>query len=476
MSIIRLAWILYVAATVVGVTEPTARTPDVPNRPNILVILLDDAGYADFGFMGSPDLETPAIDRLAASGVVFSDAHISGTTCSPSRAGLITGRYQQRFGYECNVPPTGKGLDPEEHTLGDALRSAGYRTGYVGKWHLGSTAVFYPTRRGFDDFYGLREGSRAYFYRPEADDKPGSHRALEHNGSPAPFDGYLTDAFTEAALRFLGETSEQPFFLFLSYTAVHTPMHAKEEHLQKYQGHPRQKLAAMTWSVDEGIGRVLHQLDETGRRDDTLVFFLSDNGGAANNQSSNAPLAGWKGNKFEGGHRTAFIASWPRVIPAGESADGLTSSLDIFATAIAVAGLSDTTGKPLDGVNLMPYLLGARSDPPHQTLFWRKDAATAMRDGDYKLVHLEGFGTRLYDLSDDLAETRDLHAAEPERTAAMREALDRWKTGHADALWREGKDWTEVTYEIHRALMDQREPHYTHPGAMRAYRSHTGAD
>ena len=432
-------------------------------RPNIILILLDDAGYADFGFMGSEDLETPQIDRLAAGGVAFTDFHVSSTVCSPSRAGLVTGRYQQRFGYECNIPPRGMGLDPEETTLAEALQEKGYRTMVVGKWHLGNDPVFHPNNHGFEEFYGFLEGARSYFPSKELD-QPLNPRAILHNRVQVEFDGYLTDVFTDKAIEYIRSSSGQPFFLYLSYNAVHTPMEAKQEHLDKYAGHPRAKLAAMTWSVDENIGRVLDELESLGLRDDTLVFFFSDNGGAESNQSSNLPLKGWKGNKYEGGHRVPAIISWPGHIPAGQWFDGLASSLDVYATAVSAAGLE--IGDDKDGIDLLPYLVYGGLSYPHRTLFWRKDKMAAVRDGNYKLVRLEGFGYRMYDLESDLGETSDLRSTHPDQFASILGSLGEWETGLVPPLWYEGEDWSEVTWEIHYDLMNNQPIRFVNPDQM----------
>lgn len=438
-------------------------------RPNILVILVDDAGYEDFGFMGSDDLPTPNIDRLAAQGTILDDAHVTATVCSPSRAGLITGRYQQRFGHENNVPPDDQGMDPEETTLGDALGAVGYRTIAVGKWHLGNRTMFHPNNRGFDEFYGFLEGGRSYF-KSEAVDTPGNYRALLHNREQIDFEGYLTDVFTDKAIDYIEESKDRPWFIYLSYNAVHTPMHAKEEHLKKFAGHPRRELAAMTWSLDENVGKLVGALEASGQLKNTLIFFLSDNGGATNNQSSNAPLKGWKGNKFEGGHRVPYFLVWNDRIPAGNRYDGLSSSLDVFATSIAAAGMKSTTGKPLDGVNLLPYLRGEAEGAPHEMLFWRKDEMAAMRSASLKLIRLEGYGYRLYDLDSDLGETRDLSLELPGERDAMAARLIEWDRAMSLPWWYEDAGWPAVTYEIHRALMDNETPRYRNPGEMESWK------
>ena len=259
------------------------------DRPNILVILSDDQGFQDLGCQGSPDLKTPHIDRLAAGGVRFTDAHVSASVCSPSRAGMMTGRYQQRFGHESNSPPKGKGMDVKEKTIADYLAGLGYRTGLIGKWHLGNTEAFYPNRRGFEAFYGLREGSRSYWYDTKKSDKPGGAHAIERNGTQEAFDGYLTDVFGAEAVRFVGAKDPRPWFLFLSFTAPHSPMHATEEDLERFahiESKKRRTYAAMVWAMDRAIGAVVDQLKTDGALDNTLIWFLSDNGGA----SGNAPV------------------------------------------------------------------------------------------------------------------------------------------------------------------------------------------
>lgn len=437
------------------------------HRPNVLVILLDDAGYNDFGFMGSEQILTPHMDQLAASGMTFSDAHLSGTTCSPSRAGMITGRYQQRFGYHNNVPPHGSGLDPAEVTVGDAFQAGGYKTYYIGKWHLGAVEQYLPNNRGFDEFYGLLEGSRSYF--PNKEDVPGGTKAIQHNGEFVKWEGYVTDLFTEAALDYLDDAQQQPFFMFLSYTAPHGPMHAKAEHLEKFKGHPRAALASMYWAADEGIGRVLARLEALNLREDTLIFLLSDNGGAEANQSNNAPLKGYKGSKFEGGQRTPFVMSWPGKIPANSRFDGLISAMDIYPTAAAAAGVSSTIGKPLDGVNLLPYVNGEVAGDPHATLFWHRSVEDAVRAGDYKLVGHANHGWRLYNLEHDIGETQDLFQQYPELAAQMLQQLNAWKREHQEPQWPSSAIWDQVKQEEYRALMNNQEPRYKSPQAMKRY-------
>ena len=427
-------------------------------QPNIVVILVDDAGFADFGFQGETDLSTPNIDRLAASGVIFSDAHVTATVCSPSRAGLLTGRYQQRFGYEANSPPEDQGLELTEKTMADLLQAQGYKTAAFGKWHLGLQPEYHPNNRGFDEFYGFLSGSRSYFPSP-LQDRAGSPGALMHNREYVSFDGYLTDVLGDRAADFMEANKSDPFFVYLSFNAVHTPMEATLDDRKRFIGHPRQTLAAMTWALDRSVGQVMDKLDELGLRKNTLVFFLSDNGGAAFNNSRNTPLKGWKGNKFEGGHRVPFVLSWPGKLEGNSGFAGLTSSLDIAATALALASPQGAAvPRNLDGVNLLPYLKGERSGDPHDFLCWRKEDAAAARRGDWKLIRLDESEPVMYNLEDNLGETRDMSEINPKELDEIISILDNWESEMEEPRWHEEADWIRVTRHIHEALMKNKEP------------------
>ena len=424
------------------------------NKPNILVILLDDAGYNDFGFNGSKDLLTPNIDRLAADGTVFTDAHVSASVSGPSRAGILSGRYNQRCGYECNLGDT-LGLGLNEETIADVFLRNGYNTSCFGKWHQGDAPEYHPNRRGFEHFYGFIAGSRSYFYRPNRDDKPGDVHNLQYNGKQLSFNGYMTDVLADAAVDYLDKQkgSGKPFMMYLAFNAVHTPMEATKEDMARFEGHSRQKLAAMTWAVDRGIGKVVDKLKKEGMYENTLIFFLSANGGAHNNQSSNYPLKGFKGNKYEGGIRVPFFITMGGKYKG--TFDGLSSSLDIFSTSIAAAGIDKESLKnPIDGVDLIPYISGEMSGNPHDILFWRKEKSSAVRMGDYKLISVEGLGQRLYNLNDNLGEDNDLRKINPELCKEMTDKYKEWEKGIiTPMLWDEGV-WHEVTRETHRQLMN----------------------
>lgn len=422
--------------------------------PNVIIILVDDAGYIDFGFMGSKDLQTPNIDALAKSGVTFTDAHVSASVCAPSRAGLITGTYQQRFGFEANGT-AGIGLSNDIKTMADVFKSNGYNTYALGKWHLGEETSDHPNQRGFNEFYGFLAGSRSYF----PIQNPSKEKMLQHNGKQVVFDGYMTDVLGNKSVKFVEDSKNKPFFMYLSYNAVHTPMEAKKEDLEKFNHHPRKKLAAMTWSLDKNIGKLLNKLDELGKRENTLIYFLSDNGGAHNNQSLTGPLKGWKGNKFEGGQRVPFILSWPKMIVGNKKFNGLTSSLDIFPTSISAAKIEDNKLK-LDGVNLIPFLKGEKKGNPHDVLFWRKLDKSAIRMGNYKMITLENYGTVLYNLNKDLGETNNIMFSNKNIADSLRVRYNKWQATLIKPLWRESKEWEDVCWHIHKQLMNNKEAAY----------------
>lgn len=423
------------------------------NRPNVLVILIDDAGYSSFGFNGTKEVKTPNIDALAADGIICTDAHVMGSVSAPSRAMLLTGRYGQRFGFECNLDKEGCGVPHEEITLGDYFHDAGYATAALGKWHLGHTDGMHPNEQGFDYFYGFLAGSRSYYYRPDADDALGDLRNLQWNGDKQEFNGYLTDVLTDHAIAYM-DSVKNPFMMYLSYNAIHTPMEAPEEDLKKFEGHPRQKILAMTETLDRNVGRVVNYLKKSGKFDNTLIFFLSDNGGAINNLESNFPLKGFKGNKFEGGHRVPFFVVYGKNLKGGIRFDGLVSSFDIMATALSVAGINPDNTKQIDGVDIIPYLREEKEGEPHDILFWRKMNCKAVRSANYKYVKVEEYGSVLYDLEVDPYETKDIKEQKPEIYKELDAKLSVWEQNMINRKWDDGGQWPEVTDTIHIDLMN----------------------
>ena len=440
------------------------------SKPNILVILIDDAGYADFGFMGSKDLQTPNIDQLAATAVRFTDAHVTASVCSPSRAGLLTGKYQQRFGYECNEGEGYTGMDPAQIILPAVLQQQGYATAAFGKWHLGFKPDQHPLQKGFQYYYGFLSGGRSYFYRPDKDDRPGSKNALIENQQQVQFDGYLTDVLADKATEYIRQNSNHPFFMYWAPNAVHTPMEASKADLDRFAKHPRQKLAAMTYALDRAIGKIIDVLKKQGLFENTLIFFLSDNGGAHNNESNNFPLKGFKGNKYEAGHRIPFLVSWPKQISGGKAFKGLTSSLDIFPTALAAAGVQTNASMRLDGVSLLPFLRSNENKNPHAQLVWRKDAAAAIRLNQYKMIRVNGLGERLYNLNKDPGETTDLRTQQPQIFSMMKQQLLAWEKDKMKPAWTEGAMWDTITLMIHDDLMNNRKVRVHNPEELAKFR------
>lgn len=416
-----------------------------PARPNLIVILTDDQGYGDVGFNGCKDIPTPNIDSIARHGVHFTNGYVSYPVCSPSRAGLLTGRYEQRFGHERNPPfePGNRqsGLPLSETTLADTLGKVGYRSGIIGKWHLGAHPDLHPLRRGFTEFYGMLGGGHRYLPEEltikeprEAKNEADSYRLwIVRDQEPVRTTQYLTDEFSDEAVRFIARHKAEPFFLYLAYNAPHSPLQATEKYLSRFAGiadPKRRTYAAMVSAVDDGVGRVLAELRRQGIEENTLVFFLSDNGGpSADNASSNAPLRGNKSDPWEGGIRVPFAAQWPGHLPKGIKYDQPVLSLDIFATITAAAGALANPARPLDGVDLLPYVTGARSGAPHEAIYLRKfdQGAFAVRRGDYKLViPRHGAPAQLFNLAHDIRESRNLAANESSLVAALETLRAAW--------------------------------------------------
>lgn len=431
---------------------------DAPRKPNIVVILADDLGFADLGFQGCRDIPTPNLDRLAASGVRCTNGYVSGPYCSPTRAGLLTGRYQQRFGHEFNPAGEGRGnaklgLPLSQQTIADRLRAGGYVTGLVGKWHLGGAPEFQPPRRGFDEFFGFLGGARGYFLPEGAPIYRGTAVVDERE--------YLTDALAREAGAFVDRHKAEPFFLYLAFNAVHTPMHATDERLKRFASiaDPRRRTyAAMLVAMDEAVGRVLDELHAAKLTDDTLVFFMSDNGGptmvgTTQNGSINSPLRGSKRTTLEGGVHVPFVVSWPGHLPAGKVYDKPVIQLDVLPTALAAAGITAAipAEQALDGVDLVPFLSGANDAAPHEVLYWRMGEQMAIRRGDWKLVRYDRVAdgaagrnpgvteARLYNLADDLGESRDLAAEKPEIASELEGLWQTWSSQLAEPLWGGGQ-------------------------------------
>jgi arylsulfatase A-like enzyme len=454
-------WRVAVSFVIACLGLRSARAADEPaqkssaaDRPNIILIVADDLGYADIGAQGlSKDVKTPNVDALLASGVRFTNGYVSCPVCSPTRAGLMTGRYQQRFGHEFNPGPDEAGnfgLPLDQITLPQTLKAAGYATGMVGKWHLGFKPEMLPTSRGFDSFYGFLGGAHPYNIAGRA------KNVLMRNDKPVESTGYLTDVFSKEATKFVEEHAAArakggtPFFLYFPFNAVHTPQEAPPKYLERFSDvtEPKRKLMlAMLSALDDAVGEVLGAVEKNGQTNNTLVIFHSDNGGPTKgNGSINTPLRGFKGDTWEGGIRIPFGMKWPGHLPAGKVYDNPVISLDVFPTACAAAGAETPKGVKLDGVNLLPFL-GATgmSSPseskPHEALFWRFGAPKwAVRDGDYKLVHMGKNGTaQLFDLSKDVGEQKDLSTEKPEIAKKLQAKFDEWNGQLEKPRWKDSR-------------------------------------
>lgn len=420
------------------------------SQPNIILIFTDDAGYADFGFQGSSEIKTPNMDKLAKEGMVFEQGYVTAATCGPSRAGLLTGKYQQRFGYEENNVPgymsknTGvdgdeMGIPLNEKTMGDYMKSLGYKTAFYGKWHVGSADKFHPTKRGFDEFYGFRGGDRSYFPYDQLPKGIFADKQMEQGfGNFVEPEKYATDLFAEKAIDFITENQEGPFFVLLSYNAVHTPIESREDDLADFPNLSglRKELAAMTQALDRANGKILDKLKELGIEKNTLIVFTNDNGGPSDkNGSNNYPLSGTKSNHLEGGIRVPFVMKWPGNISKASRYKHPVSTMDLIPTFYALGGGDINDLSDLDGVNLMPYIQKGNSEKPHDILFWKKETRAAVRQGDWKLIRFSDRPAELYYLVDDIGEQNNLAAAYPDRMKDMFKLLYEWELTHERSRW-----------------------------------------
>jgi arylsulfatase A-like enzyme len=435
-----------------------AADPAKPAKPNILVIVADDLGYGDIGVHGGKDVPTPNIDALATGGVRCTNGYVSAPYCSPSRAGFLTGRYQTRFGHEFN-PHDGEegklGLPLDQRTIADHLRGAGYATGLVGKWHQGFDRAHHPQSRGFDDYFGFLVGGHNYLLRKDAEAEFGSaysKNMIYRSREVQKLDGYTTDLFTDETLAFMDRHADKPWFLYLAYNAVHTPL----EILEKYGARvpksitdpERRGYLSLLIGLDDAVGRVTARLRQTGKDKDTLIFFFSDNGGSgrkpflAYNTGVNTPLRGDKGQTLEGGIRVPFFVSWPGRLPAGKPYDQPVTTLDILPTACSVAGAKP--GAEFDGVDLLEHLTGADTTAPHEAFFWRFGPQKAIRKGKWKLVDWRDFekkensGWQLYDLEKDVGEKDNLATSQPKVVEELSAAWGTWNKRNIEPLWHGG--------------------------------------
>ena len=459
--------------------------------PNVIIIYADDLGWNGVHAYGNKQVETPHIDALAAEGVRFTQAYATAPICSPSRAGLLTGRYQQRFGFEFLVPSeiethitdanlkeaikqataarkevaekvdentykqVHKGLPTTEITFANVFKDAGYATTIIGKWHLGEQKEFQPQNRGFENHLGfLSWGSiytsvankdvltRSYhFHLPQSKStKREGSLVLVRNGKEEVDTSYITDRFADEAVRFIDNHKAKPFLLYLPLTTPHDPFQAKKsdfDAITTEKDTVKRIYLAMIKSLDDAVGRITAKLKETGLDQNTIIIFGSDNGGASyTKQMSNAPLKGGKLSHFEGGIRVPLIIKYPKGVPAGKVYERPVSNLDYFPTIVAAAGLKLPNSKSYDGVNLLPYINSADTSRPHETLFWRNGYSKAIRKGDWKLyVNDRAKKTLLYNLAADISESKDLSKAHPDKLKELQEALRTWESELPQPSW-----------------------------------------
>jgi arylsulfatase A-like enzyme len=438
-------------------------------KPNVFVIVADDMGFADVGFNGCEDIPTPHIDSLAKHGVVCTNGYVSGCVCSPTRSGLMTGRYQQRFGNELNPqgPPSAKNLDQglalTETTFPQRMKSAGYVTGMVGKWHLGHREDLRPQRRGFDEFFGFLGGQHGYL--PPINDT--TENAIRRGDTIVEEQQYLTMAFGREAAAFVAKHRGQPWFLYLPFNSVHTPMHATPEKLAQFahiENAKRRTYAAMQSAMDDAIGVVLTQLRKTSQDENTLIFFFSDNGGPLGvNASNNGGLRGKKGDTWEGGIHVPFVVQWKAQLPQGSKMEHPVIQLDCLPTALAAAGVAIDPEWKLDGVNLLPALQGDATTAPHEALYWQNQSRWAIRSGDWKLVNspqaVAGApsvdAAELYHLKDDPGETKNLAADQPERTKSLADQWTAWSTTLVKPSWGGNSDGSQPRSKKRKAAKQQ---------------------
>ena len=443
--------------------------------PNILFVIVDDMGYGDLSCYGSKQIKTPHIDALAASGIRFTQAYVTSTVCAPSRAGLLTGRYQNRFGFEHNligksdhITPDALGIPREEELISNYLKDEDYQTACIGKWHLGkSTDWQLPNERGFDYFFGMLNGNHNYFPTPEKNHLWRNKAPIEEIEVP-----YLTDWFTKEAIQFISQSEkDQPWFLYLSYNTPHTPLQAKEEDLARFQhiaDEKRRTYAAMQYCLDENIGKLLQFLEEEKMRDNTLILFISDNGGpTSSNASINAPLRGQKSTVLEGGFRVPLMMSWPKYLPKGRVNDKVVSALDILPTLLAATQKTPLEDWPenelkneIDGVNLFPYLMGNKQNETiHSTLYWRMVLrSAAILDDNWKLIRLGHRPPELYYLPDDISELNNLAVQHPQKVVELMSKLHDWELNYtANPLWLGEWYWAKInrTHYDREYILDQ---------------------
>ncbi len=406
-------------------------------KPNLLIFYADDLGYGECGVYGCKDIPTPHIDSIAKQGIKFTQGYVAATYCSPSRAGLMTGRYPTRFGHEFNAVARSSGLSLNETTLAYRLKSMGYATCAIGKWHLGESEPYRPMKRGFDEFFGTLNNT-PFFHPTNFIDSRVSPEVQAITDQTF----YTTDQYAARAVDWIEQHKSETWFLYLPFNAQHAPLEAPQKYLDRFPNltDKRKIFAAMMSGMDDAIGRVMAKVREIGQEEKSLVFFIGDNGGpTASTTSYNGPLRGFKMTTFEGGPRVPYLAQWKGTFPSGLVYEPPVMNLDVVPTIVTAAGGKIDPAWKLDGVDLLPYVTGAKTDRPHETLYWRYGEQWAVRHGDYKLVVSKGGSgsPELYNLASDIGESNDLAAKEPGKVSELQKLWDRWSAEQAEPTARD---------------------------------------
>ncbi len=415
-------------------THPAQANQKAAGRPNIVLIVSDDQGYGDSSCYEHPkEVATPNIDRLAGEGIRMTNGYASAYVCAPTRAGLLTGRYQQRFGFY--APGDSRiGLPLSEVTLADLLSRQGYATAVMGKWHVGIEPEYHPLKRGFDEFYGfLGHGAHDYFNLKITSE----YNSIYRNEKPINDTGYLTDNLARESVSFIERHQNQPFFLYLPFNAVHWPLQALKKYIRLFNTGDKNRdiYLAMLKSMDEAIGKVLDALKRTGAYDNTLIIFFSDNGGARKNFANNGALRDFKQSVYEGGIRVPFIVRWPGKLPKGAVCDEPVISFDAMPTICAAAGIKLPDDRVYDGKDMLPVLRGRTKGPLHKNLFWDDGVKQwAVREGKWKLLFNREGSLELYDLKADISETNNLAKQRQEIVKRLQKTYADWRNQMAPQL------------------------------------------
>lgn len=465
--------VLTVLISCSGVKSQSVKlTENKSTRPNIIIVMTDDMGYNDVGFNGSKDIMTPEIDKLASGGTICTSGYVAHSFCGPSRAGLLTGRYPHEFGSQFNLPANseesvGEGIPLSEKFISSVLQESGYQTGVIGKWHLGAVEGYEPKDRGFDHFYGFLGGGHNYFpedYVAKYNQQKAAGnkhiweylKPLQRNGVEVTEDEYLTDELSDDAISFVTETSknDKPFFLYLSYNAPHTPLEAKEEDMQKFshiKDKARRTYAAMVYAVDRGVGELVEALKATNQYDNTLIVFLSDNGGRTDQGANNYPLRGVKGDTYEGGFRVPMFFHWPNKIPAGKKFDYPVTALDFYPTFTSLANAKIPQGKQLDGKNIWNDLVKGENPRKGEMIFAMRHrngfSDVGVRMDEWKATKAYNSSWKLYNINDDMGEKNDLSSKYLEQLKIMVAGAENWSKKHTEPKWFDPESLKEVWKE-----------------------------